>query len=95
MELRRELRIVYVVLKSPPTDSGTAGISFDEELLVPLGEIQKALTGNDVDYSLLHREESIPALFRNDNGTLGALVEGVSEADSQSSYVKGKILQKF
>ena len=95
MELRRELRIVYVVLKSPPTDSGAAGISFDEELLVLLGEIQKAFTGNDVDYFLLHREKRIPALFRNDNGTHGALVEGVSEVDSQSFYVKGEVLQKF
>jgi|TARA_B110000046_G_scaffold156917_1_gene167967 hypothetical protein len=95
MELRRELRIVYVVLKGPPTDGGAAGISLNEELPVPLGEIQKTLTGNDVDYFLLHREKRIPALFRNANGTFGAFVKGVSEVNSQSFYVKGEILQKF
>jgi len=95
VKLRREFRIVYVILKGPSTDCGTAGIGFNEEFPIPLWKIEETLTRYDIDYLLFHREESISALFGDDYGTLGVLVEGVSEVSSQSFYIKGEILQKF
>jgi len=92
VKLGREFRIIYVILKGPPTDSGAAGISFNKEFPVPFWEIEKALTRYDIDYLLFHCEESISALFGYDYGTPGVLVKGVSEVNSQSFYVKGEIL---
>ena len=96
VKLRREFRIIYVILKSPSTDGGTAGISFNKELPVLFWKIENALTRHDIDYLLFHREESISALFGDDYGTLGVLVEGVSERSTlNASMSKAKSFRNF